>query len=90
MGHGLILGFEDAGFHYFGDDVWGRGEQFMAGPFLGYKYVAPFGLTAEIQLGAQAGARYSYGGEGNTGVDDESKWEFKWMPIGNLGVGWSF
>ncbi|HEX2613259.1 MAG TPA: hypothetical protein VHO02_06685 [Fibrobacteria bacterium] len=82
---------EDQGFFdTFGDDVWGRGEQFMAGPFIGYKYVAPFGLTAEIQLGAQAGARYSYGGEGNTGTDDDPKWEFKWMPIGNLGVGWSF
>ena len=82
---------EDGGFFgTFGDDVWGRGEQFMAGPFLGYKYVAPFGLTAEIQLGAQAGARYSYGGEDNSGIDDESKWEFKWLPIANLGVGWSF
>ena len=51
---------EDGGFAgTFGDDVWGRGEQFMAGPFLGYKYVASFGLTAEVQVGAQAGARYS-------------------------------
>jgi hypothetical protein len=82
---------EDGGFFgTFGDDVWGRGEQFMAGPFVGYKYVAPFGLTAEIQLGAQAGARYSYGGEDNFGVDEEGQWEFKWLPIGNLGVGWSF
>ncbi len=82
---------EDGGFMgVFGDEVWGRGEQFMAGPFIGYKYVMGFGLTAEIQLGAMAGARYSYGGEGNTGVDDDAKWEFKWMPIGNLGVGWSF
>ena len=82
---------EDGGFGgVFGDDVWGRGEQFMAGPFVGYKYTLSFGLTAEVQLGAQAGARYSYGGEGNTGIDDESKWEFKWLPIANLGVGWSF
>jgi hypothetical protein len=82
---------EDGGFFgTFGDDVWGRGEQFMAGPFVGYKYTAPFGFTAELQVGAQAGARYSYGGEGNSGVDDEAQWEFKWMPIANLGVGWSF
>jgi hypothetical protein len=82
---------EDGGFFgTFGDDVWGRGEQFMAGPFIGYKYTAGFGLTAEVQLGAQAGARYSYGGEGNSTIDDESQWEFKWLPIANLGVGWSF
>jgi len=82
---------EDGGvFGVFGDDVWGRGEQFTGGPFVGYKYTAPFGLTAEIQLGAMAGARYSYGGEGNTGSDDPAKWEFKWMPIGNVGLGWSF
>jgi hypothetical protein len=82
---------EDHGFFgTFGDDVWGRGEQFVAGPFAGYKYTAPFGLTAEIQVGAQFGARYSYGGEGNTGIDDPSKWEYKWLPIANLGLGWSF
>jgi hypothetical protein len=83
---------EDGGFFgTFGDEVWGRGEQFMAGPFVGYKYTAPFGLTAEIQLGAQAGARLYDGGEANTGFEDEDdKWEFKWMPIANLGVGWSF
>jgi hypothetical protein len=82
---------EDAGFFdTFGDHVWGRGEQFMAGPFVGYKYTMPFGLTAEVQAGAQAGARYSYGGEGNTGSEDDPVWEFKWMPIAALGVGWSF
>ena len=82
---------EDGGFGgVFGDHVWGRGEQFMVGPFLGYKYVTSFGLTGEVQVGAQAGARYSYGGEGNTGIDDEAKWGFEWLPIANLGVGWSF
>jgi hypothetical protein len=82
---------EDGGFMgTFGDEVWGRGEQFMAGPLLGYKYTLPFGLTAEVQAGAMAGARYSYGGESNLGVQDEGVWEFKWLPIANLGVGWSF
>jgi hypothetical protein len=85
-------GEEDGGFFgTFGDDVWGRGEQFMAGPFVGYKYTLPFGLTAEVQAGAMAGARYWDGGEGNTGIgEEENVWEFKWMPIANLGVGWSF
>ena len=83
---------EDGGFAgMFGDDVWGRGEQFMAGPFLGYKYTLPFGLTFEAQAGAQFGARLWDGGEGNTGLgQQEDEWEFKWMPIANLGVGWSF
>jgi hypothetical protein len=82
---------EDGGFMgAFGDEVWGRGEQFMTGPFVGYKYTAGFGFTVEVQAGAMVGARYSYGGEGNTGADDAGKWEFKWMPLANLGVGWSF
>ncbi len=75
----------------FGDDVWGRGEQFMAGPFVGYKYTLPFGLALEAQAGAQFGARLWDGGESNTGLGgQEDEWEFKWMPIANLGVGWSF
>jgi hypothetical protein len=77
-------------FNTFGDDVWGRGEQFMVGPFAGYKYTLPFGLAAEIQAGLMGGARYSYGGEGNTGASDEGTWGFEWMPIANLGVGWAF
>ncbi len=82
---------EDGGlFGVFGDEVWGRGEQFMAGPFVGYKYTAPFGLTLEAQAGMMAGARYSYGGEDNSGVDEDAKWEFKWLPIANIGIGWSF
>jgi hypothetical protein len=88
--HGEGAEEEGGFFGSFGDEVWGRGEQFMAGPFVGYKYTLGFGLTAEVQLGAMAGARYSYGGEGVSGVDDEAKWEFKWLPIGNFGVGWSF
>ncbi|MCD6025323.1 MAG: hypothetical protein K0Q91_2239 [Fibrobacteria bacterium] len=83
---------EDGGFGgVFGDDVWGRGEQFMAGPFLGYKYTLPFGLTFEAQAGAQFGARLWDGGESNSGIgEEEDEWEFKWLPIANLGVGWSF
>lgn len=83
---------EDGGFAgVFGDDVWGRGEQFMAGPFLGYKYTLPFGLTFDLGAGVMAGARLYDGGEGNTGVQDaEDEWEFKVMPIANVGLGWSF
>ncbi|HLU70524.1 MAG TPA: hypothetical protein VKZ88_07115 [Fibrobacteria bacterium] len=82
---------EDGGFAgVFGDEVWGRGEQFMVGPFAGYKYTAPFGLTLEAQAGMMAGARYSYGGEENSGVDEDATWEFKWLPVANVGVGWSF
>lgn len=82
---------QDGGvFGVFGDEVWGRGEQFMAGPFVGYKYTAPFGLTLEAQAGMMAGARYSYGGEDNSGADRDAEWEFKWLPIANIGVGWSF
>jgi hypothetical protein len=83
---------EDGGFFgTFGDDVWGRGEQFMAGPFVGYKYTLPFGLTAEAQLGWMFGMRYWDGGESNTGLGgQENQWRFKTLPIANLGVGWSF
>lgn len=83
---------EDGGFGgVFGDEVWGRGEQFMGGPFVGYKYTLPFGLTIEAQVGAMVGTRLWDGGEANTGLgEEEDQWEFKWMPIANLGVGWSF
>jgi hypothetical protein len=83
---------EDGGFFgAFGDDVWGRGEQFMAGPFIGYKYTLPFGLALEAQVGAMFGARLWDGGEANTGLGEtEDEWEFKMMPIANVGVGWSF
>lgn len=74
----------------FGKDAWGRGHQFMGGPFLGYKFVAPFGLTAEVQGGILGGSRYSEGGEGNTGLGDDSKYEFKWLPIAHLSLGWSW
>ncbi len=82
---------EDGGFFgAFGDEVWGRGHQLMAGPFVGYKYTLGFGLTAEIQVGWMFGARHWDGGEENSGFDEEAQWEFKTLPIANLGVGWSF
>jgi hypothetical protein len=80
--------WEEGGFAgAFGDEVWGRGEQFMAGPFVGYKYTAGFGFTAEVQVGAMAGPRYTYASNSGTG---EAAWDFNWLPIANLGVGWSF
>jgi hypothetical protein len=74
----------------FGKDVWGRGHQAMGGPFVGYKFIAPFGLTAEVQGGILGGSRYSEGGEGNTGLGENSKYEFKWLPIAHASLGWSF
>ena len=71
----------------FSDNAFGRGEQFMAGPFLGYKYTLGFGLTAEVQAGAQAGARYTYS---DASTNTDAAWGFDWLPIANLGVGWSF
>ncbi|MCD6025322.1 MAG: hypothetical protein K0Q91_2238 [Fibrobacteria bacterium] len=74
----------------FGKDAWGRGHQLMGGPFVGYKFVAPFGLTAEMQGGILGGSRYSEGGEGNTGLGENSKYEFKWLPIAHFSLGWSW
>jgi hypothetical protein len=73
----------------FRQDVYGRGYTVAGGPFGGYKYTAPFGLTAEAQLGMQLAFVLQEDGENNYGVSNQSS---RWtaLPILNFGVGWSF
>lgn len=60
-----------------------------AGPFVGYKVAAGFGLTFEAQLGA----RYLLldppvtGSSSVSPIGDESS---RWLPLLHLNVGWSF
>lgn len=79
--HGMQLGaeaiFVAAGTSPNGTTVLGGG--IAAGPFLGYKIAARFGLTFEIQLGA-AIVGVGAGGETDVGLG----------PILNLNLGWSF
>ena len=55
----------------------------LVGPYLGYKYTAPFGLTVEAELGV---ARLGIGASNDR---SNSKSENSWGPLLNLNLGWS-
>ena len=60
------------------------GSGFIVGPFVGYKYISPFGLTFDSQIGYGFFAL-------NTSVDGSSVWDgVLGIPIVNLNIGWSF
>ena len=89
--HALQLGLEilfiylDATFESRG--VTGTGSGLAIGPFIGYKYVAPFGLTVDIQAGAQLAGVAATATDGAT-TEEDSTVEF--IPLVNLNFGWSF
>jgi hypothetical protein len=93
--HGIQLGAEalytevttEEGTTYAGERVVGTGEGLALGPFIGYKYVAGFGITIDIQGGVQrlfAQAEASQNGRMASGEREE------WIPLANLNIGLSF
>jgi hypothetical protein len=86
--HGMQLGVEVLGVHVFSDNALGTGiagfgTGVAAGPFIGYKFAADFGLTLDVQLGAAwAFIRADAGGATANDTD--------FLPILNLNAGWSF
>lgn len=87
--HGMQLGLETQVVEMWGEvsGVEASGSGFTAGPFIGYKIAARFGLTFEIQTGAQyqyASARATDGT--NSASDSQTSLGF----LLNLQLGWSF
>lgn len=79
--HGLQVGGEVLAI--FVSDSNAAGLGLSVGPFLGYKIAARFGLTFDIQLGAQA---YVVGASSGTSSARESAVG----PLLNINLGWSF
>ncbi len=59
------------------------------GPFAGYKLIAPFGLTAFLQFGAEYLAARAKAEDSSTGASTRSN-ESKVIVLLNLNLGWSF
>ena len=57
------------------------------GPFVGGKWTADFGLTLELQIGAQY---FAVQGRGTDGTNTATSEESGFGPLINLNVGWSF
>lgn len=88
--HGMQVGLEALYLSVSGDmeNTLAVGKGLCVGPFIGYKYIASFGLTVDIQGGAGytlIGASAS-DDDGNSASDSDSDV----LPILNLNIGWSF
>ena len=70
-----------------GEDATGTGAGTAIGPFVGYKYTAPFGLVFDSQFGTEYLMIQASAASGSTSV---SKTKNKWIPLLNLNVGWAF
>lgn len=85
--HGLQLGAELLYVHASGDLLLSDDEATASGaalgPFVGYKYAANFGLTVDVQAGAQYLAV-----AGDDEMDEDA--DSGVIPLLNLNVGWSF
>jgi hypothetical protein len=84
--HGMQLGLEVMYYDLSlppGAEVTGTGEGLAVGPFAGYKYSAPFGLTVNAQLGLQIMSGESDG-------DMIAKKQLIPFPLVNLNLGWAF
>jgi hypothetical protein len=69
------------------DGVQASGSGLSAGPFLGYKFAARFGLTVDVQ----AGAAYTFvTAEASGGGEAASAEDSALSPLVNLQLGWSF
>ncbi len=88
--HGMQLGLEALYLQVSGsmDNAIGVGKGLSVGPFIGYKYIASFGLTVDLQggvgytlLGAEAS---------NDQGDSASNSDSQLLPILNINLGWSF
>ena len=89
--HAMQLGLEALYIHVSAtldaSGVTGTGSGLAIGPFIGYKWIASFGLTIDVQLGAQLAGIFAEASDGTT-TEEESTTEF--IPLLNLNFGWSF
>ncbi len=87
--HGLQLGGQLLYLHVSSGDIdgtgiAGAGNGLSVGPFVGYKYTSSFGLTFDVQAGAQVVAV-------NARADDGSSESAGGVgPLVNANIGWSF
>ena len=87
--HGMQVGAEILYQHVSAkeDGVTATANAIAAGPFIGYKIAARFGLTFEMQLGAQYQAVGAHATDGDTSVAAKAN---GLVPLVNINVGWSF
>jgi uncharacterized protein involved in high-affinity Fe2+ transport len=87
--HGLQLGAEAMYVHLSDkvETISAAVNGFSAGPFLGYKYTAGFGLTFDGQIGFQ---RVGLAGKATDGAQTITDEQSDWSVLLNLNVGWSF
>ena len=67
--------------------VTGTGSGLALGPFIGYKWIASFGLTIDVQVGAQIAGIFAEASDGTTTEEDSTT---ELIPLLNLNFGWSF
>ena len=84
--HGMQLGVEFVGFYDSGREGGGTGTGYSAGPYLGYKVAASFGLTFMAQVGYQFG---HFNGEFDGGISAPQS-QSQPLVLLNLNLGWSF
>jgi hypothetical protein len=89
--HGMQVGFETLFVHVSGEfedeGITGTGSGLSVGPFIGYKYILPFGLTFDVQAGI---AVDGIAARASNDVGSEEANEVHVSPLLNLNVGWSF
>jgi opacity protein-like surface antigen len=89
--HGMQVGGEILYANVSGDigDASGIGRGLAMGPFLGYKYAAGFGLTVEVQGGAQFMLATGNAEDTSTGQTSSAA-DSGIIALVNLNLGWSF
>lgn len=89
--HGLQLGVEALHVGASGEtedsNISSSAAGLAIGPFVGYKFVASFGLTVDIQGGVQYVA---VGASASDGEESASASNSDTIPLLNLNLGWSF
>lgn len=88
--HGMQLGAEVLYAHLAlpsGQGASGQLDGWAVGPYLGYKFSAPFGLTFNAQLGIEVGTAKV---EGESDGERLTKQQLIPLPILNLNLGWAF
>jgi hypothetical protein len=89
--HAMQLGLEALYIHLSAtldaSGVTGTGSGLAIGPFIGYKWIARFGLTIDLQVGAQLAGIFAEASDGTTTEEDSTT---ELVPLLNLNFGWSF
>jgi len=86
---GLEVGLETLYVGVSGDNlqdtkISGAAAGLAMGPFIGYKYIAPMGLTLEVQAGASYAVIHADTSNGGSSQSQDI------FPLVNLNAGWSF